>query len=142
MTDANSIQAYREICADGTVKGMRLEVLRVLNDRHPLCAREIADMNGRNPNDTAARLRELEQLNVVYRVRSDVSPASGKNVWFWAMTGNQPSGSIRKATSKTEQLVQLCSEVADWLDEKNGEAAARIRERVAIIMKLERGAEK
>ena len=93
MMRQTSLDAYRQIEAEGLLSKRNWEVYEALFHHGPLTAHEIVQlMRSKYPqaNQTGfnARLSELKRIGVVTEVGEKKNPVSGKMNYIWDVTCN------------------------------------------------------
>lgn len=117
MVRETSLQAYRSIKDDGLLSKRRMEVYEVLyKNKGPMTYSEIV-MKFRQRKEFAtsstyqARLSELRDLGVVYEVKEDKCPITGRHVIFWDVTNKLPKERLKRPKANPRAAIKLLKEV-------------------------------
>lgn len=106
-----SIEAYREIKESGLLSEKRFLVYDILFEHGPLTAGQVVLMGRKlksviHTSAFQTRLTELRDLGVVYEVKKDNCPLTGRNVLFWDVTSKLPTKPEKRET-KNEIIARL-----------------------------------
>ncbi len=121
MVRETSRATYHQIKDEGLLSKRRFEVYQVLfKNNGPMTYSEIV-MKFRQRKEFAtsstyqARLSELRDLGVVYEVKEDKCPLTGRHVIFWDVTAKLPKGKVKRAKSTPKGAIKLLKEVHNTL---------------------------
>lgn len=111
MTRETSIEAFRQIEAEGLLTKLKLRVLRLLVENGPLTAREAYTLEmkktGKHIHDNFhQRFSELQRLGVVDCLPKRICRSSGRNAFEWKYNGGIPN---KKKLSNKKQMCLFCN---------------------------------
>lgn len=103
-----SVEAYREIEAQGLLSPKRWEIYCILYQYGPLTANEVfRRLQGSsriNQANIATRLHEMREMGCVYEVRQRPCSVTGMEVIEWDVTDNLPTALPPRAISAKKKL--------------------------------------
>lgn len=103
MARQTSIQAYREIEADGVLGKLQWAVYSFLFQKGPLTTRGVHSgikSIARDVGIVSTRLTELTSMGLVYEVKEVRCEVTGKSVILWDVTANLPVKLKKKKKKK------------------------------------------
>jgi DNA-binding MarR family transcriptional regulator len=110
MTRQTSIEAYRQIAAEGLLSRMRLAVYDALYRHGPLTAGELTDYLHMRQAAVSARLTELVTLSVATEIQERICTNSGRRVIEFDVTDKLPTR-LPARQSKSSRLKERIADL-------------------------------
>jgi len=137
-----SINAYRQIKADGLLSKARLDVYEILYDHGPMTAGEVFQIMRKErighsvvKGSVCARLTELNQMGCVNERPTRECKLTGKTAIVWALTNGLPQKVVRPKSK--DQIIEELTRDNDELEEKVGYLTKYLKKAIRLVEKLD-----
>ena len=115
MSRPTSRETYFNIKENGLLSRLRFQVYDIIYQHQPITISQmirIAASEVTNTGSFTGRISELERMGLIYSVKEDECPVTGRNVIFWGTTDNLPAP-LEKKPTKTEIIRDLEKQLAE-----------------------------